>query len=585
VPNEGDGSIRSATWGQNPPFPIPFLPPDLLSATDPVISVSELVEGSSTETSTAVNSLNGTVSSVAGEVKGFQFVLSKQGLPGTYEQRVYSFDPDYLSLNGAFSSSLQLVPDWQDPVSGEIRNHLQVLAFGMRERAAKKGPGQLARTEFVYDYTFVPPTPGQSAPSVTFPETIPALNSSGTAYLPLVGTGAAAVGEPLRLRGLGADNGGQPQGSYWWSTCNTEADASNPTQALCRDCQMGEMAPNDLDAVGQFPANPWRFMEIVPQNACAQTNADGTCPSADVAVIKASQQSADGGLPLFTAAAMTLQQSFQDGPFTVNSPATVSQGPFVAVSTGPANGAEVAPGTSVDLAAIVSQNGVLLNRTIALFNGRLAGSLGYAEDAVTLQWTLDGAAQAGNRICLGGESVTGHRTIDLFEFREVSGGQLLVGVSSTTDLRECSVVQGEAPAVLLHKYDRSFYEVPPAGTGQHYYRSIEASMLGREAAVGSSDLRFEVHCGSAGACPQSFEFCAATGNFLWEPDPPAEVANGDWACVGAASGTRASVYRLDYTRGANPEEAPAVNVRTYTSLLECQLGVGGNAATGSTGAP
>jgi len=125
----------------------------------------------------------------------------------------------------------------------------------------------------------------------------------------------------------------------------------------------------------------------------------------------------------------------------------------LAVSSGPTTG-QIAPanasllGPTDDLTVRVSvlQNVLQVQRLIALYNGRRPEAVeGLAVPTLTfvstgdyvLEWAFTaGQMQQGTRICLGGESVAGHQTVQLVEFTEVQGG-LMVGVSKVTDEASC----------------------------------------------------------------------------------------------------------------------------------------------------
>jgi len=570
VPDEGDGQVRWARWGIDPPVRFLFSPPPQVQPQpqqqDPAIVINGYTAGGTTETATAFNLLTGSFSSAAGEVKGLQFVLGNGESGDNRERRVHSLDPDLFALSGAFSGSLHLVSNWQNPAPGQygvVPNLLKVLAFGMRETEPASGGGAhfLAAdpTQNDYRFDFAPPVFTRSPPSLQLVKIFPELNASGVAYLP--------PGESLRVRAWANDDGGQPEVASWRCSCEAEPDPLNPTGVLCRDCEAGNameegedaIRSNDLDAAGQFPENPWRWMQVTPESEPASE-----FRKLDVAVFRASERQADGAAPLFAAAAVAIQKKEETFPdwYTVSLPVVVTRGPLVNLLNGPRNGERITPQAPFDLSATFSPNGVPLNRKLALWNGIYRGVLTLDEATQAWNWLVPEAPRAGDRICIGAESVTGHRAVYLYEFID-AGDQLFVGLALTSDLRQCSVVQGASPAVLLHKYYRRVPEED--GLSSRYYRSVEANLLGGEDPVGEVEVYLSWN--GVPVSRDSFRYFDLTGSFFYEPLPAAEVQDHDRACIGTVVGGVVSAYSIRYRTGAGE---PDVTVTVHTSLETCE---------------
>ena len=228
----------------------------------------------------------------------------------------------------------------------------------------------------------------------------------------------------------------------------------------------GEIQPTDLDAAGRFPQNPWEWMRVIPnlQNPGQrkrETRADKESeeePFRNIALIKAAEKDDGRNEPRFSAVEFRLEQADPpDGPFKVRLPRLVNQGPTVSLAPSEVfnavNGELLCPfedpderdvcfneNFKFDGADRIIPINVDLNRIIALWNGEPVGTPSYDIASYAIFWDLGfkkDLVKQGDRLCLGGESVTGHKTLKLYEFSEVEGG-LLVGVSTTSDESACT---------------------------------------------------------------------------------------------------------------------------------------------------
>jgi hypothetical protein len=101
------------------------------------------------------------------------------------------------------------------------------------------------------------------------------------------------------------------------------------------------------------------------------------------------------------------------------------------------NGDIVEPDSFI-VEATVLQNFSGLNQIKALYNGESRGNPTYDSKTGALFWDLGGVTVLeGDRICVGAVSVDGHATLDILEFADTDEGLLLLGVTVTSDLREC----------------------------------------------------------------------------------------------------------------------------------------------------
>jgi len=205
------------------------------------------------------------------------------------------------------------------------------------------------------------------------------------------------------------------------------------------------------DAAGQSPGNPWDWIEMEP----IAGGAGDIFPFINFGIVTATENvKGNDEKELFSAFEMTIQQGDPEekvctmwnagnteclDPFTISFSSVVKKGPTVTL-VGLKNGDVLADGQTLALEASILRNISQLDKIIALVNGNSYGTPTYTGDSSSgdFLWDLSGwSVQEGDRICVGAESTTGHATINLLEFAEVSGG-LLIAVTITPDEDECS---------------------------------------------------------------------------------------------------------------------------------------------------
>jgi hypothetical protein len=417
VPDQGDGEVRTRTEL----FPMRFVPP-VQGVPAPTVVINELGAGGTpiAETSSASHVLTGNVTGLAGEVKDLRFLLSDESGDHT---RVHDFDAEMFSLLGDFTVSIELVSEWGTGVrkavaAGEegasVLNRLDVTAVDMRGQS----------TTLSYEFPFLPPTQVR-APQLSFLEFFPMLDDSGQAVLP--------AGEGICVKAVASDNNGQPQGSSRSCACPPDTALEAINDARC-DC--GPELPWTPDASGRFPADPWTFIRLTPT---------AVAPVEDVGLLLA-REPAGVNPSLFSALGVYFEPDEGASAYTVTTSTAVANGP-INTQVAPQNDSLLDPGQELTVRVSVLPNVLPVNRLVALYNGRRPEEVsGVAQPTLTigvagdysLEWVfLADQVQQGTRICLGGESVAGHKTIQLMEFAEVRDG-LLVGVSVLTDEASCA---------------------------------------------------------------------------------------------------------------------------------------------------
>ncbi len=160
------------------------------------------------KTSKSAEKIKGKVKSFSGEVRSLAFRLSN-GPEGSRNRSLY-FNPSDISLQGAFTTTMVYVSDWNgDGVVDEwnkeegIPNTLDVVALDVQGNW----------TDTTVPIVFLPSTKTDVPPELQISEIFPALDKKEEAELPF--------GEELRVRARAADDRGQPAFSaYEMSLCS-----------------------------------------------------------------------------------------------------------------------------------------------------------------------------------------------------------------------------------------------------------------------------------------------------------------------------------------------------------------------------
>jgi len=413
VPDQKDGAVRS----RRETFQVQFLPP-VQGVPEPTLVVNELGESGTAveETTEATHLLTGNVSSIAGDVQSLRFVLSDaQG----GRSRVHVLDTETISLLGEFAVTIHLVSDWGDGAEADkaagasVLNRLAVVANDVRGQS----------TTHAYEFPFVPPA-DVSPPALSLLEFFPSLGVTAQGLLP--------AKESVCIRAVASDNGGQPEGSSQLCRCSPDRALEAVNRSRC-DC--GEEFRWDGDASGRFPADPWEMIRFQPE---------AVAPEEDIGILRAREPLAQGSR-LFAALGVTLEPDETASAYAVRASTAVSKGP-TNTQIAPGNATVIEPEQALTARVSVLANVLPVRRLVALYNGlRPEEAVGLAEPVVTfgeagnyiLEWTFPaGQVNQGTRICLGGESVAGHQTLQLMEFTEVRDGWM-VGVSVVTDEASC----------------------------------------------------------------------------------------------------------------------------------------------------
>jgi len=414
VPNQKNEEIRE----HQEAYPMRFVPP-AEGVPPPTVVVTELGESGTPidETSTSSNVFTGNVSSVAGEVKSLQFVLSNADGDRT---RIHYLDTESISLLGDFAVGIELVSDWgtgtgeDGETDGSVLNRLEVVAYDMR--------GQFTTNE--YEFPFLPPTTS-SPPSLSFLELFPVLDGNGNGLLP--------ASESVCLRGIASDNTGQPEASSQLCGCSPKEalEAFNDARCVC-----GVETPWAMDASGRFPADPWEIIRMEP------TAVD---PVKDVALLFAREPSSEDPR-LFSALGVNMEPDETASAYTLTVTSAVSTGP-INKQVAPQNATLLEPTQDLTVQVSILPNILPVDRLVALYNGRRPEDVeGISAPVLTfgeggdyiLEWAfLAGQIGQGTRICVGGESVAGHQSLQLLEFTEVREGWM-VGVSGINDETLCA---------------------------------------------------------------------------------------------------------------------------------------------------
>lgn len=389
--------------------------------------IEEDTEAVSTEAPTQV--LSGSVLDNAGEIRSLQIRLSNRpageaGDPG-YREKILFYDPGWLSLAGVFAANLRFCSDWDEngviDVLEEgkgVPNYVQVVARDIN--------GLERDFPSAFSYEFVPPATDAVAPGLDLSEVDPKVDASGQGSLP--------AGEILRIRGVASDNSGQPK-VEWYECPNCPEPPTGDWQILNENlCACSLKRTFSGDPAGQFPDRPWEWIEISSEALLAET----------VHVLRAAEKVRSSGK---TAAALFSGREvrhFDDeedpnrfvvlpletlGPLVnLIGPQPVPDGTVLTEEDPEIEGAFIADFGKIE--ATVSPHYSRLNQIVArVFGGRIQEEPGrckqpsYNGDAGKLEWDLGRVSvREGDRVCMGGVSLTGHAVLYLWQFERVGEG-------------------------------------------------------------------------------------------------------------------------------------------------------------------
>jgi hypothetical protein len=392
---------------------------------DPEIEVAGEDE-EQVETSNPAENVTGTVKSFSGEVRSLLLRLSEG--EGDSEPRFLYADPETITLEGDFLTALVFVSDWDgngivdEPAveGGGIPNRLSVLALDVQGNQAEKN----------VPIVFQPSTKANQAPEIQIREIFPALDKDQNARMPF--------GETLRVRARAADDRGQPSFSAYRCACTAEEPLINDVRCPC-DAITGvtgtlDKADDwvDLNAGGEYPQNPWEWVEVEPASQTDKT----------IGVLLAKEMVEDETeIPTarFSGFEIDLDPEPDEEAYGIAVSLQETTGPNVILSN-LKNGQVVSPEGFLVQASIYA-NISELNEIKALWNGMPRGEPTFNAATGSFAWDFgDETLREGDRICVGAVSVTGHATLNLLEFAASSGG-LLLGVTVTSDAQACNPVR------------------------------------------------------------------------------------------------------------------------------------------------
>lgn len=396
----------------------------------PVVRLDGIQEGAGPVTTDAtVQLLSGSVLDNAGEIRSLQIRLSNRpgaqaGQPG-YREKVLFYDPGWLSLAGTFTVNLRFCSDWDengviDAVEeGQgVSNYVQVVARDIN--------GLEQDFPASFSYGFVPPATDALAPSLDLVETDPKVDSSGQGSLP--------AGEVLRIRGVASDNAGQPA-VEWWECPNCPEPPTGVWAILNEDlCTCDLKKSFSGDPAGQFPERPWEWIEISSASLLSNT----------VHILRAVEKVRSSGRiasALFSGREVRHLEDETDparfavlpletlGPLVnLVGAQTVPDGTVLTEEDSGIEGAFIADFGKIE--AMVSPHYSRLNQIVArVYGGRIQEEPGrcknpsYNGGTGTLEWDLGRVSvQEGDRVCMGGVSLTGHAILYLWQFVRVADG-------------------------------------------------------------------------------------------------------------------------------------------------------------------
>ncbi|MEW6440808.1 MAG: hypothetical protein AB1640_07695 [bacterium] len=410
------------------------LPPEIT-----LEGIDETTEPITVSSSTRL--IGGQVRDNAGEVRWLRVRLSN-GAPGSggsgFREQILYFDPGLISLTGGFVLNLSFVSDWDEngvidvlEAGKGVANYLQLTAQDINGNETSY-PSSL-------QFDFVPPASSSSAPTLSLARTFPELDGNEEVSLP--------AGEVLRVRGTATDVSGQPIAQWWecpgcpslpeeaWDTLNEE---------LC-PCSLKQTLP--LNPSGQFPANPWDWIEVPA----------GDLTSGTVHILKAIKRVRTAGeiqnAPFAAREILHPEDPDASDPQLVAVQPSATVGPLVSLGSAPtpANGTILTADGLGDfvadfgtLAASIAPQVSQLNQIVArVIGGRILEESGrckipeFRGDTGAFDWDL-GRVEVGeeDRVCVGAVSLAGHATLHLWEFEQVAEG-LRVLLTISTDPEDC----------------------------------------------------------------------------------------------------------------------------------------------------
>lgn len=400
---------------------------DLFPPTVELEGIEEETEPVSTDGPTQV--LSGSVLDNAGEIRSLQIHLSNRpageaGDPG-YREKVLFYDPGWLSLDGVFAANLRFCSDWdENGVIDVLEEGKGVLNYVWVVTRDINGLERVFPSAFCYE--FVPPATDDVAPGLDLFEIDPKVDASGRGSLP--------AGEVLRIRGVASDNSGQPE-VEWWECSNCPEPPTGDWQILNENlCACSLKRTFFGDPAGQFPDRPWEWIEISSEAFSAET----------VLVLRAVEKVRSSGK---TAAALFsgrevrhLDDGDDPGRFVVLpletlgplvnliGPQPVPDGTVLTEEDPEIEGAFLADFGKLE--ATVSPHYSRLNQIVARVSGaRIQEEPGrcklpsYNGDTAMLEWDLGRVSvREGDRVCMGGVSLTGHAVLYLWQFERVREG-------------------------------------------------------------------------------------------------------------------------------------------------------------------
>ncbi len=415
------------------------------------------------ETATARQTISAKVSSWTGEIKSLQINLSNKDevTDPEYKEVDFFVNPESFSLYaGTFETSIELVSDWDgDGVidSEEVSNYLKITAIDI------KGEESVVSSEFV----FQPPVTTDALPQITIAESFPVLPVEDFPFTSLGGE------EKIRVRVKATDNTGQPTFSKSQYFCSQDTDATNPPYAWeinVPRCPEDECTPEvppeieldslPLNATGEYPENSWQWDEmpfvcdegdgglddgeeiVIVYRATEKKENVGENPACNSLEVHISPDE-EAGAGTYTASSLTetggpnvtltiMKQGVVQAEnfFILNSDETLSIAEItIYKNISPLNEIVVFPeDKSVD------------DTSVAYPDGYPEGYPELGDELSTpFTWAWDNInallLEGEDRLCLGARSVSGHATLVLLEFVEVSAGSgtFLVGVTRTDE--------------------------------------------------------------------------------------------------------------------------------------------------------
>jgi hypothetical protein len=373
------------------------------------------------ETSNAAENITGSIKSFSGEVRSLLLRLSEGEQGG--RSRFLLLDPETITLEGDFLAALVFLTDWdgdgivdEPDEAGGLPNSLSVLALDVQGNQTEKN----------VPIVFLPSTKENQAPQIQIREIFPAVDKNQNAQLPF--------GETLRVRARAADDRGQPSFSAYRCACPAEEPPINDVRCPCDPLTGGKGTPEraddwvDLNAGGEYPQNPWEWIEVEPASVTYKT----------IGVLLAKEKVEDEEeIPTarFSGFEIDVDPDSEQEAYEIAVSLQETTGPNVILSN-LKNGQIVTP-EDLLLQATIYANVSELNEIKALWNGKPRGEPTFDAATGSFAWDLRGETlREGDRLCVGAVSVTGHATLNLLEFASSSGG-LLLGVTVTSDAQAC----------------------------------------------------------------------------------------------------------------------------------------------------